>query len=81
MSTRLSRTASRLQPVEWEIPSELGNLPNLIELHLDDNQLTGMIPASLKDVPINDFSALGLPFCDDEDFKRQERTSSYGQRN
>ena len=45
------------------IPSELGNLANLEELTLAGNLLTGCIPEGLRDVPDNDFTSLGLPFC------------------
>ena len=33
-------------------------------LHLGDTQLSGCVPEGLRNVGINDFSALGLPFCD-----------------
>ncbi len=46
------------------IPPELSNLPNLGELFLSDNQFTGCIPFILRDVPVNDFTELDLPFCD-----------------
>ena len=46
------------------IPGELGRLANLEELFLGgSNQLTGCIPASLRDVAMNDLAGLGLPFC------------------
>ncbi len=45
------------------IPPELGDLANLTQLHLSRNQLTGCVPAALRNVPSNDFTALGLPFC------------------
>ena len=45
------------------IPSELGNLANLEELTLSGNLFTGCIPEGLRDVPDNDFTPLGLPFC------------------
>ena len=47
-----------------EIPTELGNLANLSELYLADNLLTGCIPVDLQSVVSNDFSRLGLPFCE-----------------
>ena len=47
------------------IPAELGNLSNLETILLASNNLTGCIPSGLQDVPINDFSNLGLEFCDD----------------
>ena len=46
------------------IPAELGNLTNLQRLRLDANQLSGCVPEGLQNVETNDFSALGLPFCD-----------------
>ena len=46
-----------------EIPEELGSLANLKVLRLARNQLTGCIPEALKDIPNNDLSGLGLPFC------------------
>ena len=45
------------------IPPELGGLLNLVELRLNGNQLSGCIPSGLRDVPQNDYSDLGLPFC------------------
>ena len=47
-----------------EIPSGLGNLDNLGHLRLSGNHLSGCVPAGLRDVPDNDFDALGLFFCD-----------------
>ena len=46
-----------------EIPPELGSLSNLRGLYLSNNQLSGCIPSGLEDVPNNDFSDTGLPFC------------------
>ena len=46
-----------------EIPPELGGLSNLGWLYLSNNQLSGCIPSGLEDVPNNDFSDTGLPFC------------------
>ena len=46
-----------------EIPTELGNLTNLEGLFLAGNRLTGCVPDGLRDVPDNDFTRLGLPFC------------------
>ena len=47
-----------------EIPADLGDLPNLDVLHLSQNRLTGCIPNGLQRVTNNDFSELGLPFCE-----------------
>ena len=44
------------------IPSQLDSLA-LELIYLSGNQLTGCIPAGLRDVPSNDFDQLGLPFC------------------
>ena len=46
-----------------EIPAELGDLTNLTELQLRSNQLTGCIPEGLRNIRVNDFGQLGLPFC------------------
>ncbi len=45
------------------IPARLGNLANLEELYLNENQLTGCVPLGLQGVEIIDFTDLGLPFC------------------
>ena len=39
-------------------------LAGLQFLYLEGNQLTGCIPTELRDIPDNDFSLLGLNFCD-----------------
>ena len=46
-----------------QFPAELGELSNLRKLLLGDNQLTGCVPDGLRDVMVNDFDKLGLPFC------------------
>ena len=43
------------------VPAELAGLQFL---YLEGNQLTGCIPTELRDIPDNDFSLLGLNFCD-----------------
>ena len=35
------------------IPSEIGNLQNLIKLNIQDNQLTGIVPESICDLNID----------------------------
>ena len=45
------------------IPAELGGLTNLEWLQLRSNQLTGCIPEGLRNIRVNDFGQLGLPFC------------------
>ena len=47
------------------IPTELGNLTILRWLYLSSNQLTGCVPAVWGTVANNDFTSLGLPFCND----------------
>ena len=42
------------------VPAELAGLQFL---YLEGNQLTGCIPTELRDIPDNDFSLLGLNFC------------------
>ena len=49
------------------IPEELANLFDLDALFLADNQLTGCVPKALRDIPVNDFDELGLPFCENPD--------------
>jgi len=34
-----------------------------MQVYLGGNELTGCIPGGLRDVPTNDLSGLGLPFC------------------
>ena len=45
------------------IPSELGNLANLQEMELRDNQFSGCVPVKLLDMTSNDVASLGLPSC------------------
>ena len=47
-----------------DVPLELRNLSNLGSVYLSNNQLTGCVPAWLRGVPHNDFTELGLPFCE-----------------
>ncbi len=47
-----------------EIPAELGGLVNLEELFLGGNKgLAGCVHDALRDIPENDLSSLGIPFC------------------
>ena len=59
---RLNLARNRLS---GDVPPELDNLTNLQRLSLSGNQLAGCIPAGLRDVPDDDFTELGLPFCED----------------
>ena len=45
------------------IPSELGNLANLQDLELRDNQFSGYVPVKLLDMTSNDVARLGQPSC------------------
>ena len=65
--SKLEELSLWMNQLSGEIPPELGDLSNLRLLYLAPNNLTGCIPVTLQDVPINDFSALGLPFCGDSD--------------
>ena len=47
-----------------DVPLELRNLSNLGSVYLSNNQLTGCVPARLRGVPHNDFTELGLRFCE-----------------
>ena len=50
-----------------EIPPELGELPGLLNLTLTGNQLSGCVPARLRNVAWeNDLGVLGLPLCEEE---------------
>ena len=46
-----------------DLEAELSNLANLTWLALRGNQLTGCIPAGLRDLRSNDMDELGLPDC------------------
>ena len=46
------------------IPQELGRLPDLEDVGLRDNNLTGCVPPPLREVPNNDSASLGLPDCE-----------------
>ncbi len=59
---RLNLARNRLS---GDVPPELDSLTNLQRLSLSGNQLAGCIPAGLRDVPDDDFTELGLPFCED----------------
>ena len=59
---RLNLVRNRLS---GDVPPELDSLTNLQRLSLSGNQLAGCIPAGLRDVPDDDFTELGLPFCED----------------
>ena len=65
--SKLEELSLWMNQLSGQIPPELGDLSNLRILFLAPNNLTGCIPVALQDVPINDFSALGLPFCGDSD--------------
>ena len=45
------------------VPPELSRLTGLEELRLSGNSFTGCIPDDLREIPTNDLSSLGLPFC------------------
>ena len=62
--TNLTLLALGANQLSGSIPPELGNLTNLSWLYLSRNQLSGCVPEGLQNVETNDFSALGLPFCD-----------------
>ena len=62
--TNLQRLLLNDNQLTGTIPPKLGDLANLTEVHLSNNEVTGCIPAGLQDVPTNDFSELGLLFCE-----------------
>ena len=43
---------------------ELGRLPDLEEVGLRDNHLTGCVPPALRSVQNSDLHLLGLPDCE-----------------
>ena len=47
------------------IPPELGSLTSVSTLNLSDNPLEGCLPPSWRSVGHNDFSDLGLPYCEE----------------
>ena len=59
---RLNLSYSQLSD---EIPSELGNLSNLVGLELWDNRLSGCIPAVLQSSQLIDLDEMGLHYCDE----------------
>ena len=62
--TNLRTLSLNSNELTGSIPPELGSLTNLANLFLSGNQLAGCIPQDLRGVPGNDFSEIGLPFCD-----------------
>ena len=62
--TRLEHVYLRNNGLTGAIPSEWGDLSNLTRLYLSSgNNLTGCIPAGLRDVAENDLAGLGLEYC------------------
>ena len=57
---RVTELRLRDNALSGEIPPELGNLSNLVELHLGSNDLSVCVPSSLED-KLDIFG--GLPFC------------------
>ena len=48
------------------IPPELSSLGSASTLKLSGNLLEGCLPPSWRSIGINDFAALGLPYCEEE---------------
>ena len=67
LSSRIEGTQANLAIADSDtavrLPAELGNLTNLEELYVGENQLSGCIPEGLRGVPYGDYFVLGLPFC------------------
>ena len=61
--TNLKVLSLYLNQLTGAIPAELGDLTSLWWLDLRGNQLTGCIPEGLRNIRVNDFGQLGLPFC------------------
>ena len=75
--SRLESLSLDRNSLSGQIPYDLERLGNLKELYLSGNSLlTGCIPDGLEDVDKNDFTALGLLFCDKVDCSNE--AAKYG---